>query len=539
MRIHILLLILVGFIPLLDLFQPGLPITHDGQDHVARIANFYANLEEGNIIPRWAGNLNWGFGHPILMFLYPLPSYFASFFHFLGFSLVDSLKAVFGVSFILSGIFMYMWLREFLPEWGGFAGGVLYMFAPYRFVDLYVRGALGEHVAFVFLPFVLYFLLKLSKNKHSPFLIIGGSVSLAFLILSHNAISLMFLPMIFLYSLFLIFVHKERRPLIYQYTGILVLGLGLTAFFWMPAFFEGKYTLRDIVTSEDYRLRFVELKDLAYGTWNYGISGQFSVQVGILHWILVFSSIPLLIFRKKNKFWKFALGLLLIFILSLFLMHSSSKIIWDNITTLQKFQFPWRFLSITVFASSALGALVISQVNKKYKTLVIIAIVFLALFLNRDFWHAKGFLLKPEAFYKSIYNSTTDTGESSPIWSVRFMLERPKARLETIAGNAKIYETTRTSTYHEYRVEVLEKTKFKENTLYFPGWEVFVDGKKINVEFQDQLHRGLMTFWADPSTQNISVSFTETRLRLFSNLTSLLSALIIGLLALSKLKIRI
>src|SRR3989344_960027 len=91
----ILILSLISLIPMLDLFNVGLPITHDGQDHIARIANFYQNLLDGNIIPRWAGNLNWGYGHPILMFLYPLPSYAASIFHAIGFSLVDSTKLVF------------------------------------------------------------------------------------------------------------------------------------------------------------------------------------------------------------------------------------------------------------------------------------------------------------------------------------------------------------------------------------------------------------------------------------------------------------
>src|SRR5438094_565494 len=92
-----IVLVVLGFIPLLDLFHPGLPLTHDGRDHVARIANFYLSLSEGVIVPRWAENLNWGYGHPIMMFLYPLPSYFASLFHFLGFSFIDSVKLVFGV----------------------------------------------------------------------------------------------------------------------------------------------------------------------------------------------------------------------------------------------------------------------------------------------------------------------------------------------------------------------------------------------------------------------------------------------------------
>lgn len=552
MRRHLPLffLFLLGMIPLLDLFHPGLPITHDGQDHVARIANFYRNLTEGNIIPRWAGNLNWGFGHPILMFLYPLPSYFASLFHLLGFSLVDSIKIVFGVSFLLSGVFMFLWLRNFLPAWSGFIGGILYMFAPYRFVDLYVRGAIGEHVAFMFLPLVLYFLLKISKGKYSSFLIIGGSFSLAALILSHNAISIMFLPIIFLYSLFLIFTNKNKT-LVYYYTSILVLGLGLSAFFWGPAFFEGKYTLRDIVTTKDYLSRFVEFGRFFYGNWNYGISGQFSVQIGILHLVAVLLSIPFttFLFKKsreagsrsagKNKLWIMSSSLLVMFLASLFIMHQSSRFIWENISTLQKFQFPWRFLSITVFVTSVLGAIVVSQFHKKYIALVVISLVVLTLFFNKEYWKARDFLLKPEAVFTGIYDSTTDTGESSPIWSVRFMEKRPKAHLEVIDGDAQIKELKRTSTYHKYQVKVGKNTLFGENTLYFPGWEIKTNEKSLDVEFQNMQYRGIMVFNLPKGDHIIEAKFKETKLRLFSNLTSFLSIiLLIGLLGINKLKIR-
>ncbi len=71
-----LLVFLLSLIPLTSLLPNGLPVTHDGQDHIARIANFYSSLSEGNIVPRWAENLNWGFGHPVMMFLYPLSSWF-------------------------------------------------------------------------------------------------------------------------------------------------------------------------------------------------------------------------------------------------------------------------------------------------------------------------------------------------------------------------------------------------------------------------------------------------------------------------------
>src|SRR3989344_2170529 len=160
------------------------------------------------------------------MFLYPLPSYTASLFHFLGFSLVDSVKLVFGVAFIASGVTMYLWLREFLGEYSAITGSILYNFAPYRFVDLYVRGAIGEHVAFIFPPLICYFLLKIA-NPPSPrsegthlggvitnrFYFAGACFSLAGLILSHNALLLMFLPFIILYGAYLIGNSRNKKLL--------------------------------------------------------------------------------------------------------------------------------------------------------------------------------------------------------------------------------------------------------------------------------------------------------------------------------------
>src|SRR3990167_4350911 len=131
------LIFILSIIPLIPLLHVGLPITHDGLDHVARIASFYQSLSEGNIIPRWAGNLNWGYGHPILIFLYPLPSYAASVLHFTDISYVNSIKILFALSYSLSGILMCLWLKEFLNKNAAILGAVLYLYAPYRFIDLY------------------------------------------------------------------------------------------------------------------------------------------------------------------------------------------------------------------------------------------------------------------------------------------------------------------------------------------------------------------------------------------------------------------
>ena len=445
--ILIIIFTLFVLVSISDLFHPGLPITHDGQDHVARIANFYQNLSEGNIVPRWAGNLNWGYGHPILEFLYPLPSYLASFFHFFGFTLVDGVKLVFGISFILSGIAMWVFIKELLnDDYAAFFASLLYVIAPYRFVDLYVRGAIGEHVAFIFPPLIFYFLLRLSR-RCSPRYVVGGAFSFAGLILSHNAITVMFLPLMFAYGFYLIFQCSDKKFFILNALCLVLFGFGLSAFFLIPAFIEGKYTLRDIVTGGGEYLRsFVTWKDFLISTWSYGGSIALSKQIGYIQWVSVFGGIfsTTILFRNKNKLWLLTLGSLIIFWITLFLMTASSNPIWQTATILQKFQFPWRFLSVTVFLAALMGGISLSTISNKYKKIGLLMLVVGLLISNKSYWHTNGFLNKPESFYAGIYNGTTDTGESAPIWSVRFMEKRPKSKVEIIEGKGRVRGIKRT-----------------------------------------------------------------------------------------------
>ena len=500
-----LILLILSLVPLLDLASPGLPITHDGQDHVARIASFYQSLSEGNIIPRWAGNLNWGYGHPILMFLYPLPSYAASLFHFIGFSFVDSTKLVFAAAYIASIFSMYLWSKSQWGERAGFVAALLYGFAPYRFVDLYVRGAIGEHVAFIFPPLILW---SLYKKKT-----IVGALSVAGLMLSHNAVSLMFAPIIALYILYL---NRSYLRLLVA----VALGLFLSAFFWIPALFEGKYTLRDIVTNEDFASRFVNFSQFFYTPGN-----ELSKEIGIVQVLLIVAAIFLFFKLKKRRL---LAGILIVLVVSVFLMLPVSQPIWQNVTILQKFQFPWRFLHIVVFLTAALGGFVMSKIPPKRQIHVAILITVGALITTYSMWSAKYYRQYPESFFTSVYAGTTDTGESSPIWSVRFMEHEPQAPVGVIEGNAQVELGGRSTTRREYKVTAQNRSRLLENTLYFPGWKVSVDGQQVPVEFQDPTHRGLMTFIVDAGTHNISIQFTRTKMRLFSELLSLAGLMLLA-----------
>ncbi len=190
---------------------------------------------------------------------------------------------------------------------------------------------------------------------------------------------------------------------------------------------------------------------------------------------------------------------------------------------LQKFQFPWRFLSISVFLASILGGIQIWLVPSKYKRYVVVLLVLIILFLNKDYWHVKEYMYKPESFFTSVYYGTTDTGESAPIWSVRFMEKESSTHLEAVEGSAKITEIKRSSIFHSYLVDVDERVRMRENTLYFPGWKVYVDKREVSVQFQDPRHRGLMTFFVEKGKHPVVIEFQDTKVRRFANMISLVS----------------
>lgn len=519
-KIFFIFIVALSIIPIFSLFHSGLPVTHDGQDHIVRIANFYQNLVDGNLIPRWGANLNWGYGHPILEFLYPLPSYLASLFNFIGFSFVDSAKIVFGLGMVLSLPFMYFWLSQFVSKYSALFGAILYTYAPYRFVELYVRGDIGENLAFPFIPLVLFFIHKLYKKSDVKYVIFGG-ISLAFLILAHNAISLMALPFIIAYCLLLIYLSKNRKPLIINLIFLILIGFTLSAFFWLPALLEGKYTLRNIVTAGSYIGRFVSLSQIIYGPWNYGGSGQFTVQYGLFQWLAILLS-PLAIFLLRKQKEKLLLSITLIFfiVISTFLMLPLSGFVWGKIMLLQNFQFPWRFLALIVFTTSVLGSLVFELIPKKFSLKILTISVLLILIIGSFYSKPKDYQYKPESFYTGVYKGTTDTGESAPIWSVRFMEKFPKTHLEVIDGKAEIKDLERTSTFHKYSVKTDKNTLFAENTLYFPGWEITANGKPLHIEFQNMSYRGIMLFNLQKGDYIIEANYKETKLRAISDAVS-------------------
>ena len=136
---------------------------------------------------------------------------------------------------------------------------ILYQFAPFHLVELVVRGSVGEAYTYSFLPFVLYGILMVIE-KPTPIYILYPSIATALLVLSHNAISLVSFSVAFLFALF--FAPKTKNHFIALLP--LLIGLGLTTFYWLPAMLERKYTYGDLFMKDMYLSHFAPIQNFLF-----------------------------------------------------------------------------------------------------------------------------------------------------------------------------------------------------------------------------------------------------------------------------------
>jgi uncharacterized membrane protein len=512
---YYLLVFFVSLFPLVPFFiTSDLVHTSDGLVHIPRIAAFFKSLLDGQFPVRWAGDLNYGYGMPIFSFMYQLPYLISSLFIALGFGLVSSFKLTLAISFIFSGVFMYLFAKEFFKdEKKAFLVTLLYQFAPFHLVELIVRGSFGELFTYTFLPLVLYGVVRLErKYTWANFSLV--SLATFLLVISHNAVSLAFFGIVVLFVLF--FISFKKWAICFS---ALLCGLGLSAYYFIPAIIEHKYTLGDVYMQDLYKSNFAP--------WYYFFipnilksetfrMGAVSMQFGLFHVLAIIVGIYMYVKKKKDSSRIIFFNLLLIGI-SLFFMQPISIIFWEQFSLLRQFQFPWRLLSVVAFATSFLGVVFFKFKLLSNKT-VFSLVCFLIIFSTAFYWvPQEGFDKVNENYYKNFPLTTTYYGETDVIWTAGEFKAYPKSPVETIEGVATISNYKKKSNIHTYTVLSQGESKLVDHTEYFPGWKVYVNGKQTLIEFQDQNYRGEITFFVPSGQSDVRVVFGESPIRAIAN----------------------
>ena len=405
---YLFIILILTLISLWPFFKKGYFETHDGDWIIIRFSAFHQTLLSGQFPVRFVDRLNNNFGYPVINFLYPLPFYLAEIPKILGFNFVESIKMITVLSTVGSAIAMYWALSQKFKKEAGFAGAVVYLFAPYRFVDLYVRGSFGENVAFLFIPLILGSVLKLINGKKLflPLL----SVAVAGLVLSHNVMAFLFLPILFVTGLIL--AGRSRLNIFVGFLG----GLAISLFYWFPALYDLKYVKFSQIKISEITQHLTTINRLIIPSWGFGPLPQghesFSPQIGLVTIAIIIAAFTFRILEKrKNLFVDF---LLILCLLSAFSEISLSLPFWSNVPFVDIIQFPWRLLSLVVFASAILSAYVIETSSKRQ---IVSAIIILAAIISTAVYtKPKVFIEREDSDYSTNEDTTTVRDEYMPIW---------------------------------------------------------------------------------------------------------------------------
>lgn len=439
----LILVLLLSFFSVSPFFNSGFFPMHD-DTQVARVYEMGKALKDGMFPVRWVSDLGYGYGYPVFNFYAPLAYYVGGIFNFFGFDALLSTKMMMILGIFLAGVFMYLLAREFWGEIGGLISALFYIYAPYHAIDIYVRGDVGEFYSYVFIPLaflgfykVFYSLnnqksnIKNIKNQISKTEIKDqktwkwvtiGSIGYAGVILSHNLTAMMVTPflLILIAMSFYIGIKKKQFSTFNFQLSILILGVLLSAFYWLPALTEMNYTnvLSQIGMGADFKDHFVCLQQLWNSPWGFGGSTKgcidgMSFKLGKLHILLsVISLVLLVIMMFKNKLFIHSHRIVSILLslvgllMSLFLMLEISKPMWETIPFMAFFQYPWRFLLMTSFFTSFLAGSVIWFLAKRcYKVIYIISIftIVILIFLNGKLFNPQKIISKTAADYTSDY----------------------------------------------------------------------------------------------------------------------------------------
>ncbi len=516
-----------SFIAVRSLLISGLPPTQDGEYHVIRFYEFDKTLRAGDLYPRWAADLNNGYGVPLFNYVYPLPNYIASFFHLFGISFIDAFKLNMFFASIVGSICMYLWSKIFWGEMGGIVSAVFYTFAPYHFVDIYIRGSVGEVWALSFFPAFLWCITKFFGEKKDRYKILSG-VFLALVIFSHNILALMFFPFILSYMGLLICMGKNKKYLILNSLYIILLGLGLSAIFWLPAIFEINYVLG--LQIYDIKNNFPQLYQLLIPSWGSGFSNgdlpnQMSLQIGVANMLSFFGSIIAFFVFVKKKQTIISFRIRILFFLSwaaviFFLMLSVSLPIWEHIPFMNYFQFPWRLLSLEILTLAFLAGSLVKVWGNKIFFIVVVAF---PIVLGIGYAKPPFYFNRNDAYYISRSNFIDGTNSPGDLFNTIWFQKGTKKQKEKISiANGQIITALIRPTLYQYTISSKSGSQVTINTAYFPGWSVFIDTKKVNIY---PTNKGLMAFNVSSGVHKITIQLKNTLIQKFAIFMSFLSVL--------------
>jgi len=530
----------------LPFFHAGFFPMHD-DTQVARVYEMGKALSDGVFPVRWVKDLGYGYGYPIFNFYSPLPYYIGGALTLLGLDALLATKITFVIGILVSAVAMYFLAERFFGKKIGVLAGLLYLYFPYHAVNIYVRGALGELFAYAFLPLVFLGLFKIhyAKINAQPLKSIIpsallSSMSIAFVVLSHNLSAFMLFLFIAIFIVVSIISSQEKLQRLIVYFTVLVFAFLFSAFYSVPAALESNFTNvnSQVGGGAAYYDHFICLPQLWDSQWGFGGSIKgcvdgLSFRLGKLNIGLLAISISVFIFfirriKQKNFIFLISFGF---FLASIFMSLEQSRLIWERLPYIDFLQYPWRFLNFTGLFMVVLLAYIFFLFEKTisvrsamiYSILLIVGIFV----LNLKLFMPQSFLHKSSAAYTDRESLVFAVSKISDEYMPKYF-EKPKSLEEVRKTNMDIVSGSGTTQIIDDKTTITKSLiimksdgTIRINRAYFPALKVFMNGGEVDYRVKsDGLYLDL------PSGEyEIEVRFVQTFVEKIGNVLTLLGFL--------------
>jgi len=564
-----MLALLLFFAPAVQpLLRADLTCGYDNVFHLWRAVQIDHLWSQGVWYARWAPDMAHGFGFPLYIFAAPGTSMGVALLHRLGLAWPVAMNALFALGMVAGGLFMFCLARDLFGAHAGMVAAVGYGYAPFLAYDVFNRGSLSESVAWAFPPLILWAVTRWAGRGEKRFLV-AGALGLAALIFSHHLFGFLFAPLLILWVLLMGYLARDWR-VVWRGALLGALGMGLSAFFWLPPLLERGWVQADRLLGTwvfDYHYNFLSLDHVLalprladpnlINDWPQKSLGLVPVLIALL---------PLLRWPRLSRVAQRIVALLWVLTLGYaFLVLSPSVWLWDRLPLLSYIQFPWRYLGPAAFCLALLAGAGVSSstdsaenpsgqsvrsVEKIGHTIVTLGLMLALIAANLGWFFPASCTAPVDTSMAAMiaWERATDTlgmtakGEYLPIWVQTMPLagENPLDASYAAGGpiprfDAAVLPPGAAVTRAEYGalrgvIELTTPTSFQARYLafYYPGWQAKVDGAPVEVTPEPET--GLVTFPVSASAQRIEVWFGETPLRWVADGISVLSlVLLVGI----------
>ena len=527
------------------LARPGLPRETDAELHVYRAAELGHTLRAGAFYPRWAPDFYFGYGYPIFNYYAPLTYYLANLFDLLpGVGIVGGVKAVFVLGLFVAAFGTYFLGRELFGRAAGVLAAACFTFSPYVvLIDPHARGDLAEHFAVCLLPLAFYAFHRLISGVGRRWSLLGGVLTLAAIVFSHNLLGLVAGGLLFAYWVWQVLLGPGRSRAGWGALAF-VLAAGLIAFFWFPALLERGEIKLDVVGPGhfDFREHFLSIGELLAPSRPLDLGAtapRYQFNLGLAQWLLALPALCALLYaagRRALSSHRHTHTSLLFFILAglglIFLMLPVSTPIWEQVPWMAYLQFPWRLLGpanlmLAVCAAGSVTWLPAGRWRDPARALLLAAILALALpVLYPPMWGPDFGPTEPADIIhwemRTEAVGTTSTGDFVPAEAALVLMYPQGSLVDSYLEPGPVDRVNRATLPEGASVEILEHGPLHDRflvrtptrfvlrlfTFYFPGWRATVDGAEVEIEVAGP--EGFITFWVPEGEHEVHVRFGDT-----------------------------